>query len=206
MDAYVRRVALCVAIAVAACAAKPPASQTYLAGQPVDLQELTAQEVARAVQITPRGDDVFFQAPPIQSNKLIDLRSAGKEIGISLGNVQRVRLGYLFGVLHRPTGAIDHHVLFQSNFVVGNDRYASVNLPDGRPLQFTVSRAPDPCVPNCFPVIEALIVAVPDDVLRANQGTGLPLTISLTNGEVIKFAGIPAYVQGYLQAVDQYSR
>jgi len=206
MRADLRRVALCAAIALTACSAKPPESQTYLAGRPIDLQELTAQDVARAVQITPRGDDVFFQAPPIQKNKLIDLRSAGKEIGISLGDVERVRYGYLFGVLHRPSNAIEHHVLFQSNFVVGNDRYASVSLPDGRPLQFMVARAPDPCVPNCFPVIEALIVAVPDDVLRASQTAGLPLTISLTDGEVINFDGLPAYVQGYLQAVDSYLR
>jgi hypothetical protein len=192
------------AVLVAACSPAAPQSQTYLAGQPVDLHELTAEDVARAVQITPRGDDVFFQAPPIQATKIIDLHSAGKELGITLGNVARVRFGYLFGVLNRPTGSLLHHVLFQSNFVVGNDRYAAVHLADGRALQFTVSRAPDPCVPNCFPVVEALIVAVPDDVLRANQTSGLPLTITLTNGEQIAFAGIPAYVQGYLQAVDRY--
>src|SRR5262245_26146823 len=69
MRADLRRVALCAAIALAACSAKPPESQTYLAGRPIDLQELTAQDVARAVQITPRGDDVFFQAPPIQKTK-----------------------------------------------------------------------------------------------------------------------------------------
>jgi len=59
-------------------------------------------------------------------------------------------------------------------------------------------------VPNCLPPIEALIVAVPDDVLRAYQSSGLPLNITLTNGETIAFAGIPPYVQGYLQAVDRY--
>jgi len=194
---------LCTLI-VAACSAGAPQSQTYLGGQAVNLLELTPEEVARGVQVTPRGDEVYFQAPPIQTTKIIDLRSAGKEIGISLGKVERVRYGFLFGVLDRPTGALQHHVLFQSNFVIGNDRYASVNLPDGRALQFTVSRVPDPCVPNCLPVIEALIVTVPDDVLRANQTSGLPLTITLTNGETISVAGIPPYVQGYLRAVDQY--
>jgi hypothetical protein len=95
-------------------------------------------------------------------------------------------------------------VLFESNFVTGNNRYTSVSLPGGPPLQFTVSRAPDPCVPNCFPVVESLIVSVPPDVLRANQTTGLPLTITLDSGDAITFKGVPAYVQGYLQAVDAY--
>lgn len=196
--------ALCGVTALVGCSTGKPESQTYVGGQPVSLQELTAAEVARAVQITPRGDDVFFQAPPIQTSKIIDLHSAGKEMGISLGKVERVRFGYLFGVLNRPTRTMKHYVLFQSNFVTGNDRYASVSLPDGHPLEFTVSRAPDPCVPNCFPVVEALIVSLPEDVLRANQATGLPLTITLDTGQAITTKGAPAYVQGYLQAVDAY--
>lgn len=192
------------AAALAGCASHKPQTQLYLAGQPVDVRELTADEVAREVQITPRGDDVFFQAPPLQATKLIDLHTAGKEMGISLGNVERVRFGYLFGVLDLPSGTIRHYALFQSNFITGDHRYAGVNLPDGQPLQFTVSRAPDPCVPNCFPVIEALIVTIPDALLRANQAAGLPLTVTLDTGEIIHINGVPAYVEGYLQAVDAY--
>lgn len=199
-----RLLVLCAVLAFVGCADEQPQSQTFLAGQPIDVHELTADEVARAVQITPRGDDVFFQAPTLQTTKMIDLRSAGKEIGISLSTVERVRFGYLFGVLNRVSGALQHHALFQSNFVTGDHRYAGVYLPDGRPLQFTVSRAPDPCVPNCYPVVEALIVAVPDDILRSSQSTGLALSISLDNGETLNVRGLPAYVQGYLQAVDQY--
>jgi hypothetical protein len=199
-----RLLALCLTLALAGCAARPPASQTFIAGQAVNLQELTAADVARQVQITPRGDDVFFQAPTIQTNKLIDLHSAGQEMGISLGNVERVRMGYLFGVLNRVSGAMRHHVLFQSNFITGDHRYSGVYLPDGRPLQFTVSRAQDPCVPNCFPVVEALIVTVPEDVLRADQPGGLSFSIALDTGETVTIRGLPAYVQGYLQAVDQY--
>jgi len=196
--------ALCAALALCGCASRTPTSQTYLAGQPVDLRELTAEEVAREVRITPRGDDVFFQAPFIQTTNILDLRAAGKEIGISLGKVERVRFGYLFGVLNRRSGAMQHYLLFQSNFVTGNDRYASVNLSDGRSLQFTVARAPDPCVPNCYPVIEALIVTIPEDVLRAGESTGLPLAITLDDGETINTGGSPAYVQGYVRAVDAY--
>jgi|SRR5262245_57143453 len=91
--------------------------------------------------------------------------------------------------------------------VVPGPPVPAVSSEDDNPytaLQFTVSRVPDPCVPNCLPPIEALIVAVPDDVLRAYQSSGLPLNITLTNGETIAFAGIPPYVQGYLQAVDRY--
>jgi len=196
-----RRLTLATAFFLAACASKD--TRAYLGGQPVDLQELTPEEVARAVQITPRGNDVFFQAPPIQTTKMIDLHSAGKEMGVSLGSIERVRFGYLFGVLDRQSGAMKHYVLFQSNFVTGNDRYAAVSLA-GQPLQFTVSRAPDPCVPNCFPVVEALIVSLSEEQLRANRGSGLPLTITLDSGYTITTKGNPAYVQGYLQAVDAY--
>ncbi|MGH7790595.1 MAG: hypothetical protein ACRERC_27285 [Candidatus Binatia bacterium] len=199
------RAAVVALLLLAACAPKPPAAQTYIGGQPIDPQELTAAEVARAVRISPRGVDVFFQAPPIQATKVIDLRRAGQEIGVNLGEVERVRYGYLFGVLNRANGEMKHYLLFQSNFVEGHDRYAAVNLPDGRPLTFSLSRAQDPCVPNCFPVLEALIVALPPDVVRAGAATGLPLTITLTDGETIATRGIPAYVQGYLQAVDSYA-
>jgi hypothetical protein len=204
MPARSRLFALAVALLLAGCSAGRNGVQTYLAGKPVDLHELTADEVAGAVQITPRGDDVFFQAPPIQTSKIIDLHRAGEEIGISLGKVERVRFGYLFGVLDRATNTMKHYAFFQSNFVTGDARYTSVSLPDRRPLQFTVSQAPDPCVPNCFPVVEALIVSIPEQDLRANQSTGLPLTITLTNGDTITTKGSPAYVQGYLQAVDRY--
>ncbi len=200
--------ALAAVVALAACAAQPPAQtqQTLLAGQAVNMQALTADEVARAVQITPRGQQVFFQAPPLQASKLIDLRAAGKEMGLSLGTVERVRLGYLFGVLDRPSGAVRHHVLFQSNFVEGSQRYASVTLADGTALAFTVSRAADPCVPPCYPVVEALIAEIPDATLRAQAATGLPLFITLDTGQVISTPGSPAYVEGYLQALDAYRR
>jgi hypothetical protein len=192
----------------AGCASRsapaPAPVAVTVGGQAVNLQELTPADVAREVQVVPRGQQVFFQAPPIQTTKVIDLHRAGQELGISLGKVERIRFGYLFGVLDRSTGTMKHYVLFQSNFVEGANRYASVTVPDGRELTFTVSRAPDPCVPNCFPVIEALIVEVPEDALRASASTGLVLFITLDNGTLIKTSGLPAYVQGYLQVVDGY--
>jgi hypothetical protein len=193
------------AVAIATgCAPAKPKSQATLGGREVDLQELTPGDVARAVQIMPRAADVVFQAPPIQTTKMIDLRRAGEEMGVNLGTAERVRFGYLFGVLDRASGVRKDYLLFQSNFVIGNDRYASVSLANGQPLQFTVSRAPDPCVPNCFPVVEALIVSLPDQVLRDNASNGLALRIVLTSGEAIALKGVPAYVQGYLQAIDAY--
>lgn len=197
---------LLLALALAACGGRPPATQTLLAGHTVNLQELTPAEVAAQVAITARGDEVYFQAPPIQTSKLVDLRSYGKTMGLSLGEVSRVRFGYLFGVLDRRSGALRHSLLFQSNFVTGDHRYAGVRLADGTPLNFTVRRAEDPCVPNCYPVIEALIVTIPDALLRAQQPTGLPLLISLSDGQVLHTTGAPAYVAGYLEAVDQYRR
>lgn len=191
-------------VLLAACGAKTPTTETYLGSQPVDIQELTPAEVAREVRIVPRGNQVFFQAPAIQVSKLIDLHRAGEEMGITLGKVERVRFGYLFGVLDRSTGAMRDSVLFQSNFITGDNRYVAVSLADGTPLQFSVSRAPDPCVPNCYPVMEALIIQVPDAALRAAASAGLGLIITLDNGEVIRPQAVPAYVQGYLQAVDGY--
>ena len=204
LAAVIGRVALGCLAALVLVACSQRDSQTYLGGRPVDLHELTADEVARAVRITPRGADVFFQAPPIQTSKIIDLRSVGEEMGITLGSVQRVRFGYLFGVLKPSSGAMQHYVLFESNFVTGDDRYTSVTTSDGQRLRFATERAPDPCVPNCFPVIESLIVTVPEPVLRANLATGLPLNITLANGEAINFKGAPPYVQGYMQAVNAY--
>jgi hypothetical protein len=195
---------LVVALLCVGCSSRQPTSQVSLGGRPVDLQELTADQVAGAVQITPRGDEVFFHAPPIQTTKLIDLHRAGEEIGVSLGKVERVRLGSLFGVLNRSTGAMKDYALFESNFITDSDRYTSVSLPGGHPLEFTVSRVPDQCVPNCFPAVEALIVSIPDRVLRDSRTAGLTLTITLDSGDAITVKGIPAYVQGYLQAVDAY--
>jgi len=199
-----RRVLLLLLL-VAGCSGQAPPSSTLLGGEAVDLRELTPAEVAARVAITPRGDSVFFQAPPLQSSKLIDLRRYGKEMGLSLGTVERVRYGYLFGVLDRRSGAMAHYLLFQSNFVEGDHRYAGVRLTDGTPLTFTVRRAEDPCVPNCYPVIEALIVTIPEATLRAQQTTGLPLLITLSDGQVIHTGGSPAYVAGYLEAVAGYA-
>jgi hypothetical protein len=194
-----------VPIALVVLSACSPRAQTYVGGRQVDPQRLTPEEVARAVQITPRGDDVFFQAPPIQAIKVIDLRSAGAEMGVELGEVSRVRFGYLFGALNRRSGAIRHYLLFQSNFVIGHDRYAAVTTAAGRPLEFRTTRAEDPCVPNCFPVLEELIVSLPADVLSAGAASGLALNIALTDGQVIRIQGLAAYVRGYLQAVEQYA-
>lgn len=205
MSTSVRLSVALAALCVAGCAAKST-ERSYLGSQPVDLHELTPAEVAREVDIVPRGNQVFFQAPTIQSTKLINMHRAGEEMGLSLGTAQRVRFGYLFGVLDRGSGTMQHYVLFQSNFVVGSDRYAAVTLSDGQPLHFTVSRVPDPCVPNCFPVIDALIVQIPGDALRAAARAGLGLSVSLDDGTTITVTGPAAYVQGYLDAVDGYTR
>jgi len=189
-------------LSLAACAAK---QQTFVGGRQVDPQRLSAEDVAGLVQVVPRGDSVLFQAPPIQAIVPIDLRAAGKEMGVALGEVSRVRFGYLFGALDRRSGAVRHYLLFQSNFVVGHDRYAAVNTADGTALEFKTTRAEDPCVPNCFPVLEELIVALPDSVLRTGATAGLKLNIALTDGQVIQIQGLPAYVQGYLRAVEAHS-
>lgn len=200
------RLARALGIALLAGCSARPAAQTYLGGQSVELDALTAAAVAAAVRVTVREQDVLFQAPALQTTKLIDLRRAGQEIGVPLGEVERVRIGALSGILERSSGALQHYLLFQTNFVIGSNRYRAVALADGQPLDFTLSRAPDPCVPSCFPDIEAVIVAVPDPVLRANAASGLALTITLVSGDVITVKGIPAYVQGYLDAVDRYRR
>ena len=195
-----------VLILLAACGPKQPQSQTMLDGVPVDPNSVTAAQVASEVRVTLRGQQVFFQAPLIQSTQIIDLRAAGEALGIKLGSAEQIRVGYLFGVLDLPTRQTRHYLLFQSNFIEGHDRYAGVTLSDGTPLKFTVSRAPDPCVPNCFPVMEALIVEIPDAALRAQQRTGMKLLITIDTGQVIQIGGTGAYVTGYLQVIDAYPR
>lgn len=189
-----------------ACAAKTPAPQTTLGGVPVDTSTITAADIARQVKVTPRGNQVLFQAPPIQSTQIVDLSAAGKQLGIKLGDVEQIRFGYLFGVLDLPSGTMQHYLLFQSNFIEGHDRYKAVTLADGTPLRFTVTRTPDPCIPNCFPVIEALIVELPDAILRARVPTGLRLLIAIDTGQVVQIGGSGVYLAGYLQAVDGYPR
>lgn len=189
-----------------ACAPKTPAPQTTLGGVPIDPSTITAAEVAAQVKVTPRGNQVFFQAPPIQSTQIVDLSAAGKELGIKLGDVEQIRFGYLFGVLDLPSGQMQHYLLFQSNFIEGHDRYKAVTLADGTPLRFTVTRTPDPCIPNCFPVIEALIVELPDPTLRSLVPTGLRLLISIDTGQVIQIGGSGVYLQGYLQVIAAYPR
>ena len=197
---------LAVLLLLAACSPKEPAPQTTLGGVPFDPRTLTAADVARQVAVTPRGEQVFFQAPPLQSTQIIDLSAAGKEMGIKLGSVEQIRFGYLFGVLDLPSRRAQHFLLFQSNFIEGHDRYAAVALADGSPLRFTVARVPDPCVPNCFPVMEALIVDLPEGMLRRQQATGLELLITLDTGQMTRIRGTGAYVSGYLQVVDAYPR
>ncbi len=175
-----------------------------LGGQVVDFDTLTPAEVAYQVQVIPRGNEVVFQAPAIQATKIVDLSAAGKDLGLTLGKVERIRVGYLFGVLDSASGGMRHFLLFQSNFVAGANRYVSVSLADGTQLPFTVARVPDPCVPNCFPIIDALVAEIPDATLRAQQASGLPLTIALDNGNFIRTAGSPPYVAGYLLAIDEY--
>ena len=200
-----RRLCIAAIALLAACSSKPPPPEMTLGGVKVDPAAITAAEVAQQVRITPRGNQVFFQAPPIQSTQIVDLSAAGKQLGIKLGDVEQIRYGYLFGVLDVPSKRVQHYLLFQSNFIEGHDRYKAVTLADGTPLRFTVTRTPDPCIPNCFPVIEALIVELPDPTLRALQ-PGLRLLISIDTGQVIQIAGSGMYVEGYLQAVDAYAR
>lgn len=191
---------------LAACAPKAKEPEVTLGGVPVDPATLTAADVARQVKVTPRGNQVFFQAPPIQATQIVDLSAAGKELGIKLGDVQQVRFGYFFGVLDLPSGRTQHFLLFQSNFIEGHDRYMAVTLADRAPLRFTVTRTPDPCIPNCFPVIEALIVELPDATLRTLAPTGLRLLITIDTGQVVQIGGSGAYLDGYLQVVDAYPR
>src|SRR5262245_11380347 len=94
-----------------ACTPKNTAPQMTMGGVPVDPSSLTAAEVAAQVRVTPRGNQVFFQAPPIESTQIVDLSAAGKELGIKLGDVQQVRFGYLFGVLDLPSGRMQHYLL-----------------------------------------------------------------------------------------------
>lgn len=201
-----RRRWIAVLLLLTACTPKTPETQMTMGGVNVDPKSLTAAEVAAQVRITPRGNQVFFQAPPIQSTQIVDLSAAGKELGIKLGDVEQIRYGYLFGVLDLPSKRTQHYLLFQSNFIEGHDRYKAVSLADGTPLRFTVTRTPDPCIPNCFPVIEALIVELPDETLRALAPTGLRLLISIDTGQVIQIGGTGVYIAGYLQAVDGYPR
>jgi hypothetical protein len=200
------RRAIALLLLLTACTPKNTAPQMTMGGVLVDPSSLTVADVAAQVRVTPRGNQVFFQAPPIQSTQIVDLSAAGKELGIKLGDVQQIRFGYLFGVLDVPSGRMQSYLLFQSNFIEGHDRYQAVSLSDGTPLRFTVTRTPDPCIPNCFPVIEALIVELPDPTLRALVPTGLQLLISIDTGQVIRIGGTGVYIAGYLQAVDAYPR
>jgi hypothetical protein len=173
----------------------------------VDVHDLTAAQVAQAVTVTHRDGDVVYRAPRLSATRQVDVQRGGPVLGANLGAVELGQSGFLFGVRAAGSKAVKHFAAFQSDFVEGANRFASVTLADGsRPSFRTVPSDPRRCEPNCYLTFETLIVELPDAVLRSAPDAGVPVTIVLDNGKRIDVTIPAAYVRGYLQAVDAAGR
>ena len=189
------------ALAVAACASrKAVQEQTYVAGVP--FEELDAEWVRARTTVTRRGDQLVFIAPVLRLEQIVDPATAAAPREGEVG-LHSLRSGYLFAE-KGERGAIKCYGVFQWNLVQGRDRYASVSLQDGRALPFrTSSTGPsDQSAPSDFPIIDTLVVEVPEESLRLVPPSGLRLTIMLDNGVSFPVAPPQAYVRGFMQAVD----
>ena len=173
----------------------------------VEAQGLTAAQVAQAVTVTHRDGNVVYRAPRLSATREVDLRR-GPVVGANLGQIELGQSGFLFGVRTAGSNTVKHFAAFQSDFIEGKNRFASVTLADGsRPSFRTVSSDRRQCEPpDCYMTFETLLVDLPDAVLRSAPDAGVPVTITLDNGNRIDVTIPAAYVRGYLQAIDAAGR
>jgi len=164
---------------------------------------LSADEVARSVQVLTKDDATVFRAPTLRASNSLDLTRGGPLLGGNLGTVEMAQSGFLYGV--EKQGVVKHYGSFQSDFVRGTNRFKSVALANGHPLSFRVMATNrSHCGEDCYIVFESISVEIPDETLRAATDSGLQLSITLDNGYVMPVNVPAAYLRGYLQAVDSH--
>jgi hypothetical protein len=148
----------------------------------VPFEQLDAEWVRQRTVVARRGDDLVFIAPELRLDQIVDPVHGGAPREGELG-LHSIQSGYLFAEWGKG-GAIHYYAVFQWNLVRGRSRYARVTLPDGRALRFnTGSTEPsDRGAASDFPVIDTLIVEIPEESLRLVPPSGLRLTITLDNG------------------------
>lgn len=198
--------AISILIALQACTVRNNGQHVFVGGQELHLQELNPTEVASEVQVIRRDERVLYRAPTIHVTEVVNLRRGGPTLGAQMGRVQLGRSGALQGVRDLRSGGLSHYVLYSSEVVEGKGRYLAVRQADGQALHFTTATRQDPCVPECFAVIETLVVDLPDGTLRAAPDSGLALSVTLDNGFTFPVTVPVAYLRGYLQAVDANPR
>lgn len=183
------------------CAARQPPHETTIGGHPIAGNQINAEWVRAGTTATRRGNKIVFSAPVLRLTQLVDPKSGGAP-GPGTGQLQTARSGYLLGEQDMGTLVVKHFLVFQWDLVEGQNRYARVALADGRPLRFQVGDTAPPGSAGTLPVIQTLIVEVPEEALRLVPPAGLRLTMTLDNGVSFQVAPPQAYVRGYLQAVD----
>jgi hypothetical protein len=172
----------------------------------VEVHGLTAAQVAQAVTVTHRDGNVVYRAPRLSATREVDLRR-GPVVGANLGQIELGQSGFLYGVRAGGSSTVKHFAAFQSDFIEGKNRFASVTLADGsRPSFRTVSSDRRQCDPDCYVTFETLVVDLPESVLRSAPDAGVPVTITLDNGNRIDVTIPAAYARGYLQAIDAAGR
>jgi len=168
-----------------------------------EVSTLSAAQVAQAVSVDRTDARTIYRAPLLSATRDVDLRRGGPVLGSNPGEMSIGQSSFLYGVRTRGSGAVQHFVVYGSNLVQGKNRFASVTLADGsRPSFRTVTSDRRGCEPNCYQTSEALVIELPDAVLRSAPDAGLLMTITLDNGKRIDLTIPAAYVRGYLQAVD----
>jgi hypothetical protein len=191
-------------LALAVACARSPKAAPPAAARPA-ATTLSATEAADQVRVIVREKDVVYRAPNLSSSTPIDLRRGGPTLGSGFQNVDLGQLGFIVGVRDKKTNAVRHVGFFQSDFVEGTGRYASITLAaDGRQLPFrVVSTNRGGCQKDCLLVYEAIEVELPDDALRNVSDDGLAFRVRLDNGHEFTVRAPAPYVRGYLIAVDR---
>ena len=115
-----RAIALVLALLSAACGSTPPSREVRLASRAVSPRDLTSDEVARAVVVTRRPQDIIVRGPTMQVTDRVRLVVDGND----LGTVQQARAGFLFGVRRYDTATAQHFLSFQSDIIEGTNRFA----------------------------------------------------------------------------------
>jgi hypothetical protein len=156
-------------------------------------------QAGQGVSVERNGDNIIYRAPLLSAS---DLGRSGPVPSSNVGEASGGQSSFLYGVRTRGSTTVQHFAVYGSESIEGKNRFASVTLADGsRPIFRAVTTDRRGCEPNC-PTSEALVIALPDTVLRSAPDAGLLLTITLDDGKRFDVTIPAAYVRGYLQAVD----
>ncbi len=110
----------------------------------------------------------------------------------------------LVSVVDKSTHAVSHQIDIQKTYQSGLRYYDTALDAQGIPLRVTADLDDiySDCIVCMGHVREAMVVAAPDPLLRANAATGYMIELKAESGETLDVYLSPAELQAQLQAVD----